>query len=122
MKKCPIDNTLKYIGKKWSIPILRDLFLGRTRFSEFLEANNNLSTKMLSTRLKDLEKNGVIEKRIVETHPVLIEYHLTKKGKGLGKILYELCMFSINEFSGDVCGGVSKADMKKRVAKQFGVE
>ncbi|MBT6761851.1 helix-turn-helix transcriptional regulator [archaeon] len=121
-KKCPIDNTLQYIGKKWSIPILRDLFTGKTRFHQFLEANSNLSTKMLSTRLKELESNAVIEKRITNKHPVTIEYHLTPKGKGLGKILYELCMFSINEFSDDVCGGVSKKQMALKVKKQFGIK
>lgn len=97
--------------------------MGKTRFHQFLEANANLSTKMLSTRLKELESNGVIEKKVIGKHPVLIEYHLTNKGKGLGKILYELCMFSINEFSGDVCEqGVSKEAMIAKVKEQFGVK
>jgi len=96
--------------------------MGKKRFHQFLEANENLSTKMLSTRLKDLESNGVIEKRIIGKHPVVIEYHLTKKGNGLGKILYELCMFSINEFSSEVCGKVSKKQMVANVKKQFGIE
>lgn len=123
MKKCPIDNTLRYIGKKWSIPILRDLFMEKKRFHEFLETNENLSTKMLSTRLKDLEANGIIEKRIIGKHPVIIEYHLTKKGKGLGKILYELCMFSINDCTKEVCGkSTSKEEMRIYVKKQFGIK
>ena len=77
IKSCPIGITLNFIGKKWTIHILRDLFLGRKRFSDFLKTNPQLSTKTLSIRLKELENNGIIEKQIISKTPVLIEYNLT---------------------------------------------
>ena len=56
-KCCPIETALKYIGKKWSINIIRDLFMGKRRFRDFLNSSAELSTKMLSQRLKELEKD-----------------------------------------------------------------
>lgn len=102
IKCCPVETAVKYIGKKWTIHIIRDMFMGKKHFSEFLEANPNLSTKMLSQRLKELEGHNVIEKKIVSTSPVTIEYHLTKKGKALNKVLYELVMFSFSECKDEV--------------------
>jgi len=118
IKCCPIETALKYIGKKWSVNIIRDLFLGRKRFKDFLEANPHLSTKMLSERLKELEKNGIIEKKIVSTTPVTIEYTLTTKGMSLNKILYEMARFSGKEcapevFNKKMCPGNFKMSLKK---------
>ena len=112
-KCCPIDNALKYIGKKWSIHIIRDLFMGEKRFSEFLKSNPNLSTKMLSVRLRELEENKIISKKVVSVSPVKIEYGLTKKGEALSGVLRELSLFSFTQYSKDVCG---KQDPKKAIA------
>lgn len=95
-KGCPIETPMNHIGKKWSINILRDLFRGKKRFKDFLDANKDLSSKMLSERLKELEKDGFIEKKIVSTTPLFAEYHLTQKGRALNKILYELSVYSFN--------------------------
>ena len=95
MKNCPIEIALNYLGKKWTIHIIRDLFKGKKRFSEFLEANPQISTKMLSLRLKELQNSGLIKKIIVSTTPVVIEYSLTQKGKALNRILFDLAEFSI---------------------------
>lgn len=92
---CPIENTLKYIGKKWTINIIRDLFFGRGRFRDFLISNPEISTKMLSARLREMEEDGIIEKRVVSKSPVVIEYGLTRKGMSLNRILYEMAVFSI---------------------------
>lgn len=94
---CPIEPTLELIGRKWSMNIIRDLFMGKKRFKDFLESNPDLSTKMLSERLKDLETSGMIEKNIVSKSPITVQYALTKKGRGLNKILYEVAAFSLCE-------------------------
>jgi len=109
IKCCPIEITLRFLGKKWSLNILRDLFFGKKRFSEFLKANPQLSTKILSVRLKELEKNGIIEKRIVNKTPVLIEYGLTSKGGALNKILYEMALFSMEQVPNEVFHQVPKS-------------
>ncbi|MFX1327399.1 MAG: winged helix-turn-helix transcriptional regulator [Promethearchaeota archaeon] len=109
MKNCPIEVTLNIIGKKWSIQIIRDLFKGKTRFTEFLETNPQLSTKMLSLRLKELQKSGIIKKMIKSTNPVLIEYLLTQKGKNLNRILFQLAEFSLRNYPNKVYNKKSKS-------------
>ena len=78
---CPVSKALTFISKKWSIEIIRDMFFGKKRFKEFKEGKPNLSNKVLSDCLKNLENNGIIEKRILNSTPVSTEYHLTELGK-----------------------------------------
>ena len=99
--KCPIETGLQYLGKKWSFEIIRDMFFGKKRFNEFLASKPKLSSKVLSTRLKELQENGIIEKLVTNTYPVNIKYELTTKGKALNKIIYELAVYELrtcNEF------------------------
>lgn len=81
--------------KKWNILILRDLFLGRKYFNEFKQDKPELSNKVLSETLQNLEENCLIHK---ETYPDnSTEYCLTTRGKKLGNILYELAKFNLDE-------------------------
>jgi DNA-binding HxlR family transcriptional regulator len=95
IKRCPVEVTLRCIGRKWTLHIIRDLFQGETRFSGILKANPQLSTKTLSLRLRELEKIGLIQKTIKHKTPLLIEYQLTEKGRALGAVIRELAIFSI---------------------------
>ena len=94
---CPVDKPLNLINKKWSIQIIRDMFFGKKHFKEFKEDKPKLSNKVLSGCLKDLEKNGIIEKKVIETSPVATEYHLTDYGRSMNRIVYELAMFTLND-------------------------
>ncbi|WP_305514086.1 MULTISPECIES: helix-turn-helix domain-containing protein [unclassified Methanobrevibacter] len=93
---CPVDRTLSLISKKWSIQIIRDMFFGKKHFKEFKEDKPNLSNKVLSNCLKELEENGLIEKKVLNTSPVTTEYYLTDYGQSMNKIIYELAMFTLN--------------------------
>ena len=84
------------LSKKWAIFILKDMFLGCRRFNDFLEVHPELSNRVLSDQLKGLEKHGYIEKKIVSTSPVKIEYVLTELGLSLNKMLYEKAVWAIN--------------------------
>ena len=92
-QKCPIESTLSYIRPKWTLEILRDIFFGHHRFSEFLSLNKELSSKVLAQRLKDLELNKLIVKKVISSTPMVVEYHLTAKGLDLNKIVYEIAQF-----------------------------
>ncbi len=94
---CPVDRTLNLISKKWSIQIIRDMFFGKKHFKEFKEDNPKLSNKVLSSCLKDLEENGLIEKKVLNTTPVTTEYYLTDYGRSMNRIVYELAMFTLND-------------------------
>ena len=94
---CPVDRTLNLFNKKWSIQIIRDMFFGKKHFKEFKEDKPNLSNKVLSGCLKDLEENGLIEKKVLITTPVTTEYYLTEYGKSMNRIVYELAMFTLRD-------------------------
>lgn len=94
---CPVDQSLKLFSKKWHIQIIRDLFFGKNRFKEFKEDKPDLSNKVLTSCLKDLESNGLIGKRTFEDNSKLTEYYLTDEGKRMNKIIYELAMFTLEK-------------------------
>ena len=89
---CPIEIAIDHINRKWVIQIIRDMFFGKKRFNEFKEGKPNLSNKVLSNCLKEMEENGLITRKTNGS----IEYKLTDKGLALNKVLYELAMFTIN--------------------------
>ncbi|MBQ2832239.1 MAG: helix-turn-helix transcriptional regulator [Methanobrevibacter sp.] len=97
MKSCPIELVVKLINKKWVIQIIRDLFFGKSRFHEFKEDKPELSNKVLSNCLKDMEKNGLIHRIADRYDRKNVRYKLTEKGKSLNRILYEIAMVGVNE-------------------------
>lgn len=89
----PVEDAIKDISNKWTLHILRDLFLGKSHFKEFQTNRKTLDNKSLTRCLKTMEKNGLIE-RLNENNE--ITYHLTEKGRSLNKVFYELLMFALN--------------------------
>jgi len=103
MKACPIDNTFKIIGKKFTVHILRNMTqLSQSRFNEFLDSIEGINPKTLSARLREMEKNGIIERSVFPGTPVKIEYTITKKGKALKPILEQMAAFSMQYCSKEV--------------------
>lgn len=106
------------LSKKWSIFLLKDMFLGCRRFGDFLEVHPELSNRVLSDQLKGLEKYGFIEKKIVSMSPIRAEYELTELGRGLNKMLYEKVMFAVKY------GLIERNDpyfKGKNIEKAFGI-
>ncbi|MBS3926419.1 MAG: helix-turn-helix transcriptional regulator [Nitrosarchaeum sp.] len=102
-KCCPIDNTLKIIGKKFTVHILRNMvILKQNRFNQLLDTIEGINPNTLTTRLKEMEKSNLIEKKIFNETPIRIEYSLTKKGNALRPILEEMAKFSTMFCCGDV--------------------
>ncbi|WP_406657321.1 helix-turn-helix domain-containing protein [Methanolobus sp. ZRKC2] len=97
LKRSPIDKAIKIISKKWTLNIIRDMFCGKKQFNEILKNNPKLSSKVLSSKLRQLEQDGLIEKGIVSKTPLSIEYHLTDKGRNLNRVLYEISGFAYKE-------------------------
>lgn len=109
---CPVDKTLNLISKKWSIQIIRDMFFGKKHFKEFKEDKPKLSNKVLSNCLKDLEENGLIEKKVLNTTPVTTEYYLTDYGRSMNRIIYELAMFTLDDELDDTYPEDKRAELK----------
>jgi DNA-binding HxlR family transcriptional regulator len=92
-KKC--DAIFAELSKKWSITLIKDIFLGCKTFNDFLGVNENLSNKVLSEQLKRLEELGFIRKIIVSITPLKANYELTEMGKSLNRLVYEKIMFGL---------------------------
>lgn len=93
IKDCPrqyvlaINDTLNVIRGKWKLPIIASLLYGKNRFKD-LQANiDNITPRMLSKELKDLELNSVVVRKVYPTTPVRIEYELTDSGKNILSVL-----------------------------------
>lgn len=84
---CPIARTLDIVGDRWTLLIVRDLFLGRARFKQFLASSPGLPTKLLSDRLQKLEGYGLIERAVYSQHPLRAEYRLTDRGRTLAPVI-----------------------------------
>jgi len=84
---CGVTKTLKIIGSKWTILIIRDLCEGTKRFGQLQKSLSGISPKTLSLRLQELEKEGILTKKIFAEVPLHVEYSLTPKGKSLRKII-----------------------------------
>lgn len=84
---CPVERTLRVIGGKWTLLILRDLFTGAKRFGELRRSLHRVSPKTLSERLRELEREGLVVRIVYPEIPPRVEYRLTEKGLSLGPII-----------------------------------
>jgi len=84
---CPIAAVLDILGDKWTLLVIRDLFLGKHRYGEFAASPEGIPTNILADRLKRLEGAGIIKKELYQTNPPRGEYFLTTKGADLGRVL-----------------------------------
>ena len=99
IKNCPVDNTFKIIGKKFTFHIIRNMAMrNQTRFNEFLRTIENINPKTLSQRLKELEETELITRTVYDEVPIRIEYTLTNKGRDLQGIIDQMATFSMKHY------------------------
>jgi DNA-binding HxlR family transcriptional regulator len=88
---CPrYDQAVEVIGARWNGAIVRAVLDGRHRYAEIKAVIPGVGDTMLAQRLKSLEAEDVVERRLVSTAPVRIEYHLTPKGAALAPVVEAL--------------------------------
>ena len=93
VKQCPrqyvlaLGDTLTVISGKWKLPIIASILYGLNRFKDLQENIEKITPRMLSKELKELEVNGIVERRVYDRTPVLIEYTLTESGKNIISVL-----------------------------------
>lgn len=92
---CPVATSLDIIGDKWSLIIIRDIFIGRTSFTDFLNAPEKISTNILKNRLNKLEQYEIIYHKVSKSDRKVKNYFLTEKGMELYPLIYELSMWSL---------------------------
>lgn len=96
---CPIAVTLDILGDKWTLLVIRDLFLGASRYNDFLKSRENIRTNILADRLKRLEKSGIIQKSRYQERPARYEYALTEKGLSLRPLIREITQWGNSHYS-----------------------
>ena len=84
---CPVACSLDIMGDRWTMLVIRDLFLGRARFRDFVASPEGIPTNILSDRLEKLLHHEIVEQIPAHDGTKRFAYALTKKGKALGPLL-----------------------------------
>ena len=93
---CPAETTLMLIGDKWKVLILRDLMDGTKRFGELKKSIGTVSQKVLTAQLRDMEKKGLLTRKVYAEVPPRVEYTLTETGYSLKPVLDAMCVWGLN--------------------------
>lgn len=84
---CPVACALDLLGDRWTLLIIRDLVTGKSRYGEFLDSAEGITTNILAERLKRLESAGIITSATYQENPPRYAYTLTRKGEELKSVL-----------------------------------
>ncbi|WP_047049646.1 winged helix-turn-helix transcriptional regulator [Vibrio mexicanus] len=93
-EECPVRNVVAQIGDKWSLLILFALVDGPERFNALKGRIEGISQRMLTQTVRDLERDGYVNRTVYPEVPVRVEYELTDMGKDLVKPLYQLVLWA----------------------------
>ena len=98
LKVCPIENTFKIIGKRFTVLILRNMINSKqNKFNQLLNSIEQGNPKTLTIRLREMEKSGLIKRKVYyQETPVRIEYYPTEKGLALQPILDMMAGYSMH--------------------------
>jgi DNA-binding HxlR family transcriptional regulator len=97
---CPITNTLDILGDKWTLLVVRDMFVGKKTYGEFLASPEGIPTNILAERLKRLEQHGIIDKTPYQQSPVRYAYQLTSKGQQLSPVINAIIEWGLDNIPG----------------------
>jgi len=84
---CPVAMAAEILCTRWTMVLLRELIAGSTRFNDLRRGVPKMSPTLLSQRLKELEADGVLERREIKSERGVFEYHLTEAGRDLGQVV-----------------------------------
>jgi DNA-binding HxlR family transcriptional regulator len=112
---CALDITMDYIGGKWKTVVLWYLRKKPRRFSELKREIPQITEKMLSLQLKELEKDGIISRKVYAEVPPRVEYTLTEEGQTLLPVLEALALWGRNR--GQAYGLIQEVKREKNGKK-----
>src|SRR5690348_4235081 len=90
-RRCPAHGTLDVVGGDWKVPIVWHLFDGTKRFSELLRALEPITQKTLTQQLRELERDGIVSRKVYAQVPPKVEYSLTARGISLKEVVESMC-------------------------------
>ena len=91
---CPLTNALDIVGDKWSLLVIRDIFMGKKTFTEFLKSPEKIATNILANRLELLTNKGLLEVTKLPYDQKTKIYYLTDAGIDMYPIIYEMMQWS----------------------------
>ena len=91
---CPLTNVLDIVGDKWSLLVIRDIFMGKKTFTEFLKSPEKIATNILANRLELLTNKGLLEVTKLPYDQKTKIYYLTDTGIDMYPIIYEMMQWS----------------------------
>ncbi|MBK9107575.1 MAG: helix-turn-helix transcriptional regulator [Saprospiraceae bacterium] len=86
----PVRDALEVLNGKWKLPIMLSISFGAKRFKQISKDVGDITDKMLSKHLKELETNQLIIRKVYDTFPPTVEYSITEHGMTLRKVIKEL--------------------------------
>lgn len=93
---CPVATTINLIGNKWKLLIIRDLLGGTKRFGELRKSLTGISQRVLTENLRDLEKDGLVNRKVYAEVPPKVEYSLNETGLSLSPIINAMAEWGTN--------------------------
>ncbi|MFC0626767.1 winged helix-turn-helix transcriptional regulator [Kribbella deserti] len=99
-RESPLSTVIQHVGEWWKVLILHDAFDGFTKFDEF-QQNLNLSASTLTSRLKELVADGLLERRQYQEHPPRFDYVLTDLGRSLRPVLVAMAAWGNQQLKPD---------------------
>ena len=94
---CPVERAIEIIGGKWKIPIIYHLSQKPCRFGVLRNKLTKVTTQMLSKQLKEMKKDGLVNRKVLNVMPPSVEYSLTDFGSSALPVLRTLYQWSINQ-------------------------
>jgi DNA-binding HxlR family transcriptional regulator len=93
---CPVASSLDIIGDRWTLVLIRDFYLGATRYTDFLTSPEGIPSNLLAERLKTLETRGIVFKTPYQTRPTRYDYRLTEMGLALYPVMKALTRWGLD--------------------------
>jgi len=87
---CPIANALSLVGERWALLVVRELLKGPRRYTDLTAGLPGIGTKVLATRLRELEDGGVVQRRKLPPPAASMVYELTEYGRGLEEVIHAI--------------------------------
>ena len=105
---CPVAGVLDMLGDKWTLIVIRDMFLGKKTYGELQQGPEGIPTNILADRLKKLQGAGIVDKQLYQEKPKRYQYLLTEKGLELAPLLIEVVRWGLKHIPGTVAKDVIK--------------
>lgn len=87
LPKCPVETTLMMMNSRWKVLIIKELLTGTKRFGGLKKALGRITQKVLTSNLREMEENGLVERKVFHEVPPRVEYTLTDIGYSLAVVL-----------------------------------